>query len=254
MSYDYDYDYDTETDNNMESDYESKSNNIPPNVKSLYIYDSYLFNKPLDSLPKGLKYLQIRCEEFDRPLNNLPMELEYLEIQSYVFAQALDNLPIGLKHLIIKYGMFNRTLDNLPVGLETLVIICKCFNQYLDNLPPGIRKMHLKFNMNYCNNLDNLPESLEDFQIDGIYNNSFNIKCPSNLKTIIINANIEINILPNTVKQLELGRSCKSKFEKLPDNIESICVNINYCNIEHLRKLVEQMEYVQKRQIRLAIN
>ncbi len=148
--------------------------NLPSNLEYLRL-NGYI-TIPLDTLPQGLKYLEIIKTSFKDTLDNLPPCLEYLEIISkYMNSQQnLTQLPESLTTLILdikdaKYNIF--ALPKLPSNLKNLCLL----SHYVDFdviFPDSLESLEIKTNRyNLANDIiPNLPANLQHIKLKRILN------------------------------------------------------------------------------------
>ena len=155
--------------------------NLPNNIKAIYFeeeeirynyktkyrfivgeisrYEDYKFNQPINNLPNGIEYLELRGE-FNQSLDNLPNTLKYLYINTFKFNHSLDFLPVGLECLIL--GTSSISINNYPSGLKELYI-----NGYSDGLlskfPVGLKILYINGKYNKLDESCKLPDNLETF-------------------------------------------------------------------------------------------
>jgi hypothetical protein len=176
-----------------------KLDNIPTNVKMIYITTSMNYEHPLHNLPSELEHLTIDTTYYNNTLDYLPASLKTL----FLYGSSnipLNNLPSGLLELSVG-GRYNEPLDNLPRNLKVL-ILSEFYQKQLVNLPPGLKELYI--GSDYYLPITNLPDSIEDLTISG---NPQYIELPSNLKTFSIGFE-------------------SSYFVELVDSIEEINLNV----------------------------
>lgn len=144
------------------------SENITHLDISYIICDFELDNLPSNLVYLSLQYLATYTKPFNKPLNNLPYGLKYLIIkQVKMFNELLQNLPPSLEYLVLEGLLdFNQPLDCLPQFLKYLIL-----NQ---------------LSHNYSYELDRLPDSLEHLYLDfgNKYDYNKNVIIPKNVKYI----------------------------------------------------------------------
>ncbi len=148
-------------------------------------------------MPQTLKYLSLG-NRFNQPVNNLPESLLYLYLYlSNGFNQPVNNLPANLTYLYMNFGIncYDWNLDNLPSNLKYLDI--QDVERYNEN--------NINLNKKYNKNLiENLPNSIEE---------------------LIVNADVSLDNLPNSIKILCLQYNSTQSFDLLPNSIELLSLN-----------------------------
>ncbi len=199
--------------------YSHEINKLPANLQSLYFFGGSMLNSKLiiNYLPNTLKDLIFPDYPVDKCCN-LPTSLEVLQISNTKTAyELLDNISklMNLKKLQI-FGSFpcrlyNQQINllNLPENLEILNISEIEINS-LDNLPQNLKKLNISFirgNINY----NNLPNSLEVLKVLNKNND-----------------NLEIDLLPNNLKNLLIYSSKETKFNyfNFPNNLEILHIDL----------------------------
>jgi len=174
-------------------------NFLPEQLESLYVSSNVIVK--LDCLPHGLKYLDVRINDFDDKnadihlISNLPNTIEEL----YIYCNVnLDTLPNSIKVLFID-EICSQPLNFLPNGIEELTL-CRQKNINFANFPTSIielKLIHCTFvnfedinlltNLKYLDltdgnikQINKLPDSIETLKI---YNTKI-INLPKNLKKV----------------------------------------------------------------------
>lgn len=234
-------------------------NNLPEGIKKIYI-DSKIFNLPIDNLPNTIEEIYI-SGIFEQPLDNLPNCLKKLTINCNNYSNNLTNLPINLEILEIlnkftgslkilnnikslKLYDFEKSIENLlNEGLEELYFQDN-FNQPLNDgeksfLPSTLKKLSIKSSMyntsRFNQNLDFLPDGLEELELDLAENYSFDINTlPHTLKVLkivkhgYINQKVfTIKELPPNIINLKLDMDVEYCIPKIPNSCKNLTCNLS---------------------------
>ena len=213
------------------------SNSLDNLTNLTMITFGYEFNMSLsNSLDKLTKLTQITFgykfnKSLDNSLNKL-INLKYLIFSDY-FDQALTNSLnklINLTHLTFGYS-FNHPLSNslyYLTKLEHLTLGHK-FDQEL-NLSPSIKILTL--NCNNQNLVDNLPNSVEQLNLDHDFRFPLLDNLPSSIKKMLLlsssSYNEPLNNLPRSLEELELPRIYKLKIKNIPPRLKKIICSKSY--------------------------
>jgi len=186
----------------------------------ILVITMYCYAK-LDNLPNNIKLIYIETvKHYIHPLDNLNSNLEHLIFTTNYFEQTLDLLPFGLKTLIFN-RCSNVPLNNLPATLKYLEVSGR-YNIPLINLPQQLETLRLS--EYYQNELINLPLGLKDLYIGSDYYLSIK-NLPDSIEELTISGSPEyIDKLPNNLKIFNIGYDA-SYFIELVDSIEEISVN-----------------------------
>ena len=146
--------------------------------------DDYKFNQPIDYLPNGIEYLELR-DTFNQSLNNLPNTLKYLYIKTMLYNYSLDYLPSSLEYLILATN--NISINNYPIELKELYIN-SYVNSLYNNFPDGLKTLYINGQFNKLPESFNLPNNLETFIFNDCEFSKNNLNILKNIqfpKTII---------------------------------------------------------------------
>lgn len=203
---------------------------LPESLESLILGDS--FNQSLGDLPKKLKVL-ILGSSYEKPLENLPSSLVKLEIKSHskffdkkVFQNSStqsNKIQSFNENMIQKNNDINSVCEDIIYSL----------NKNLRNHPNKIRC--------YSGQISVIVNDIVDFKK---LSNFHQIKLleinvsqpisnlPFNLETLIIGDNydgpIDVSILPNTLKKLDIGDSFNNELPALPINLTYLHIGNSY--------------------------
>ena len=251
------------------------NSNLPPNLKCLSPGENFNCERDCKNWPQSLTTLLL-SNNFNSPIEQLPNHIEYLYLGNQ-FNQSIDKLPEKLKKLRMHTIRFDYSFDNLPTGLEELKFTCR--NKHmcrfdnlpsklnylrirtpsifvLDCLPNQIKKLDLvydfnddiadddnednDFNDNYYHLIDNLPNSIEELEVD--VNTSLD-NLPNSVKVLTLDfkSSQSFNQLPNSIEYLNLCGQEYFDFESLPKSIKKIvldrCSNFSLTGIKNLINL-----------------
>ncbi len=203
------------------------------------------FNQSINNLPDTLNYLYL-SKHFNQPINNLPDTLNYLYLNDY-FNQSLDNLPKQLSYLTLYINKFDYLLDKLPNSLKTLIFNVKNNHKCRFNcLPENIT------NLEICTpcifKFDCLPNKLKKFElhIDNYSNDKnrdYNLidNLPTSLIHLEIWANVNVNYLPNSIKELYISSKCTQPIDFLPNGIEYLNIDCQKVNLTNLPQSIKKL-------------
>ena len=188
------------------SDYNYELNNLPAGLIELYLYNDTNYN--FDNLPNSLKIL--RAGNRDIKIIILPLNLKELILPRY-HLYKIEVFPPNLEKLQLSY-YYNFSLNNLPNKLIKLIIA------------GGPREYQDRDDNNYINypefnqDINNLPDSIEEIDICVTSYNLPIIKLPKNLDTIMFHVLEHVNT-PD-IEEINMGdimffcrcMSCKNNF------------------------------------------
>ena len=180
-----------------------------------HIFFSNNFNKNVDNLPLGLKYLQFG-NLFNNPVDNLPLGLTHLIFKN-TYSKSLNNLPNGLTHLSLNYYL--RTIENLPHEIKYLFSYTTI---RIKNLSP---KHNIEFISNIFFTDGYLPKSLKCMIIDNYILSNIDINnLPTNLGILIIGGsfNHPVDNLPSSLVRIKFGNSFNHPVDNLPSSLVQI--------------------------------
>ncbi len=174
-------------------------NFLPEQLESLHISSKTIVK--LDYLPTGLKYLDIRINDFGNK-----------NADTYL----ISNLPNTVEELLV---YCNVNLDTLPNSIKSLYINDFC-QQSLDFLPNGIEELTLFRQKNV--NFANLPKTIKNLKlVHCTYTNVQDIKLLTNLQYLdFTDGKVKkINKLPDSIELLHIYNT---KINRLPKNIKTV--------------------------------
>lgn len=223
------------------------------------------YSKSLENLPNSLKYFIFSTQNYNPDIEFLPGKIEYFGIKTSNDL-ILNILPKSTKYIDICRDRDillnnNQALDLLPDNVQVLKLHC-VYNSELQNIPKGLKKLYIS-NLYSLDNLRNLPETLEELEINfsaRIHENdidSYFSNLPTNLKKLKINSNLTYNLkqaklnlnnLPNSLLELSLTTYLfDGIFDNLPNSITGLYI-IN-CDIESnlnaFNNLPRNLKYLQ---------
>ena len=148
----------------------------------------------------------------------------------YNFDQQVT-IPQSVTHLTFDYH-FNQQVI-IPHNVTHLTLGHK-FNQQV-NLP-NIK--YIKLNCNNIDIIENLPNSVEEIELDMLFNLKLQ-NLPNSIKKINFHHNIiydkELNCLPEFVEYLELRKYYNEKISKFPLNLKTIKCHKEYKYIDDFK-------------------
>lgn len=219
--------------------YQVKLNNLPKNLKLIYISSQNYYIHEINNLPMYLEHL-IMYTGYNYLVDCLPYGLKTFEIHGY-FNMPLHNLPPTLKILYVG-SRYNQPLINLPPYLDEL-ILSDYYQHELKNLPLKLKKLYVGFD--YYLPLVNIPDSVETLTISG--SPEYIDKLPISLKTFNIGYDANFYcILTDTIEEISV--TYNSLFilynlldEYIPKNLKTIFYKPSYTFYEdtYLRKINE---------------
>ena len=189
------------------SNYNYELDNLPEGLLELHLFNNT--NYDLSNLPNTIKILQTGNR--DIKINILPANLEKLILPRY-HLYKIDIFPQNLKHVQLSY-YYNFDISNLPNNLQKLIIA-------------GGPREYQEDDDNYYDfpefdqDIDNLPDSIEEIEICVTeYNKKIN-KLPKNLETIMFHVICHVDT-PD-IEEINNGdidfycrcMQCKDKFFK----------------------------------------
>jgi Leucine-rich repeat (LRR) protein len=187
-------DYDWLEELEIDSQYISKINNIPKNIKKLS-----LFNNMIESIEMG----------------DLPISLEELNI-SRNYISILRNIPKNVKILDASNNkikecqlFFNDKLEELSIEVNQL----KQIPQFTNNLKT------LDISQNKLLNIDNISEYIEELDIS--MNKIENLRLPNNIKKLYASNNLikTITKFPENIEYIDLSHNNLYFLCKLPPKL-----------------------------------
>ena len=206
--------------------------NLPPNITHIYFSDD--FSQSVDNLPQNLTHLHFGFN-FNQSISNLPLKLIYLYL-GYYFNQPISNLPSSLTYLALNYS-FTHSVSNLPPNL-THIIFGNKFSQLIDSLPSSLiylnlgvefsqpvdllpsSLIYLKLGRNFSYSLNNLPQGIKIIKFDAysLYNN-------------------DLNCLPNSIQEIKLPLGYSKHIVKIPTQLKKITCHEKYIGIDYLKNI-----------------
>ena len=204
-----------------------------------------MFNQPVNNLPNSLIYLEFGYH-FNQPVDNLPDSLTHLEFGNK-FNKPVDHLPEGLQYLQFGYS-FNQSVENLPKSLKILKL-STIYNLPLINLPQHLEELELGEHFNHPIRKEDLPKNLKKIKFGFAFNHpiegdsptgKFSI-FPDSLEEVKLGMNFDypINILPNSLRVLNLHRNYRKKVSYFPSSLKEIKIGVEYEYIEEIPKEVK---------------
>lgn len=164
----------------------------------------------------------------------IPPNITEMQItHCYNLQQQFVNLPLNLKSFAVYLLDYQHPFDILPQPLETFKLsILKRYTIPMLNLPLGLKNLYVSL------------ANPDDYE--------YSIVFPPNLEKVQIDANVDLNLLPDTVKFLAIERSNKLPLYKLPRNVEEICINSNdEEQIANILSLIDKLEKEQQLKIKI---
>jgi hypothetical protein len=227
----------------------------PPNLKKLYItgftYNlfcdfplslnilSLSFIEKLDNnsiielpyLPK-LKKLYIDADRSDLYISKLSNNLTYIRLSNYKYNILV--FPLNLLKLELKFCNYNL-LNKIPLSLTKLDLTIYSKPNIIITFPYLPNLKHLSINIYFDYNdyliINKLSDKLLYLDLHGKIYNSTNIIFPSNLITLkLLETNILLNNLPNSLKELVIEYYDSNNNIHLPPNLE--IVHFSWVNIK----------------------
>ena len=213
-----------------------KLDNLPSELKKLYLPNSYCFE--LDNLPLGLEKLSLLIgDDFIQSLCYLPESLKELTIRSFKSAKILninyDNLPNGLEKLFL-YGNIDCELNNLPRNLKTLHLT-EIYNNMIHNLPDGLEELKIPIDYKYLREIFSSINTLKKL-IAGFNNNSHSPQVLSSF---------DLESIPNSVEEIIFGDNFNQKITYLPKEVKKITFGFNYNQPISSGDLPDSIEYLE---------
>ncbi len=155
------------------SNYKYSLDNLPDNIKTLYLKDYY---HEINNLPLNLEYLGISGKrvKYEQSLDYLPSNLKTLRlntcnIQDDYNLHVYDNLPDNLKKLHISNPPHNYSFANLPKKLESLSLFLWGTDFGLVDYPENLKEFHISMLNNKCKDIEELPNNITKLTLT-IYN------------------------------------------------------------------------------------
>lgn len=201
--------------------YNKPLNNLPNGLKYLEFKHYHTFNQPIENLSEGLEYLIFNSGDFNHPITKLPSTLLYLGIESE-FNKQIENLPDSLTHLFLYCDDFNQKINKFPINLQELVVFGKKYEHKLDNLPHNLKK--LSVGQGYEEDLINLPEGLKYLETGCFFNQKLNL--PDSIEELYFDwrgcFNQPIKKYPRNLKILHFGMEFNCDISNLPVGLEEL--------------------------------
>eukprot|EP01132_Coremiostelium_polycephalum_P008464 gene8464-10396_t len=214
---------------------------IPDSVTSLELTDVQL-SAP-GSLPNHLKSLKLICQAF--VFGPIPSSLTKLVIQEKIQGPCIlpetlthldtfekvapeTKLPTGLKYLRCRYNSIGNGL--LPFGLETLILCSVITHIEVGSIPNSVIEIVLDKILEIDLGPGVLPQSLLEFRLNGISEETKFPVLPPNLMKLVINSineliSIPVGAIPESCIDLEFEIHSKIQPFKqgvLPSKIKSL--------------------------------
>ena len=221
---------------------------VPDGIKKMYFGSNY--NKQFNFHNCELTHIKFGSA-FDQSVDELPKNLEYL-IFSH-FNQNVNKLPNKIK--FVRFGpSFSKSLNDLPDSVEHLSID-SCFSRdiIMKKIPDNLKILDIKSDLVFLLNNAQIKKKIDTLIISDTYNaqNTDNIMSLFDYDTIIIKAsiyyelncdvlspfakrieilnnNVSIDDLPDSIEHISLDKSFTSIINKLPKNLKTITFSSNY--------------------------
>ena len=190
---------------------------------------SYIKNRDLHNLYKTIKILLPIRQFCYWNLNYKYSQKYYTEIE---FRNKLHKIIINPnKQLSLNLSYCDITNMNILCNIHTIKFD-RDFNQPIDNLPNSIEKIELygKFNQP----IDNLPNSIKYLMLGNHFDQPIN-----NLPNSLIKLNLgqyfnhPVDNLPNTIIELELDDSFNQPINNLPQSLKYLTLGNNFNQSVH---------------------
>lgn len=183
--------------------YGNKFVSMPNLPRDLKILDcSYTDITHFENMPKGL--LKIDCSyTMLKSFENLPDSVQKIIAVKCIVSKRINYLPKGLKTLILEDAPI-KSIKYFPPNIET-IILSELKLKYIPTLPNTVKRLQAIL-LYKLKGLINLPDSLEELDIDGCLRKFKSLPpLPDGLKVLKINSlkMLDDNYLPNSIEELE---------------------------------------------------
>lgn len=230
------------------NNFNSPLQNLPNNLKKLTII-SHVFNNYIGCLPNNLEILELNVNSLNEN-SILPINLKSLTIQTRIPSTII--LPPNLVYLKIHWNnLVNYENLTFPETLKALEIICFKHNDNNNSLvisyilPSGLKYLRIGDFLKF--RFQNMPEELEFLLLEDGFDNE-NLTLPNNLKSIYINADIDlhfkINNFPENLKHIHLTKANLEDLINLPNHLESFYVKHLIINSEEYYNFPSELKFL----------